>query len=75
MTIRQFIKTVPSPSRDTPSVQVGGRIPLNATAPLPEALVDALPKLAGTRFSVDASGAILIAAKGSDVVAAVLAAR
>jgi hypothetical protein len=71
--VRQFIKVLPSqPSGSTP-VQPGQPLGAISTAPIPDALVEQIPRLSGARFSIDAAGAIIISRAGSSRADAVLA--
>ena len=73
-TIHQFIKTVPSKSAVS-TVQVGDPVGQMATAPIPQLLVESVPKLAGAKFSIDDAGSILIIAINSDTISAVVSPR
>ncbi len=75
-TIRQFIKIVP-PVDDSSqtSVRIGDPVSPSITVPVPPALVDALPTLAGAGFSIDDSGAILIIGKDTGKIVALIEPR
>jgi len=64
--IRDFIK-VPPPRRGvTRNINVGDVVSTVGLASLPELVMEKIPKLRGARFTVDRSGAIIIAAPGSN---------
>jgi len=64
--IRDFIK-VPPPRRGvTRNINVGDVVSSAGLASLPELVMEKIPKLRGARFTVDRSGAIIIAAPGSN---------
>jgi hypothetical protein len=70
--IRQFIKVLP-PKPGTPQkIHLGDEIRNMAVAPVPQSLIDQLPKLRGARFSIDQDGSIIISGEGSNQVDAVL---
>jgi hypothetical protein len=71
--VRQFIKVLPSQTSGSTPVQPGQPLGAISTAPIPDALVEQIPRLAGARFSIDATGAIIISRAGSSRVDAVLA--
>ena len=73
-TIRQFIKTVASKSAVS-TARVGDPVAQLATAFIPPPLAEALPKLAGAKFSIDDSGSILIIEKDSEAISAVISPR
>lgn len=74
-TIRQFIKVAPPSNPAQQTINVGDDLSKIAARPVPEPLVDALPKLQGARFSIDQVGAIIIIAAGSNQVDAVISYR
>jgi hypothetical protein len=64
--IRDFIK-VPPPLPGTPqNINVGDRIPDTALASLPEPIMEKVPKLRGSRFTVDRNSAIIVVAPGTN---------
>jgi len=63
--IRGFIKVLPSQPGTQPKFHVGDEISNFRSTPVPEPLVNQLPKLRGTRFLVDENGAIIIIGDGS----------
>jgi hypothetical protein len=69
-TIRQFIKTIPLGRPLQTSARIGDAVSPSLTVPVPPALVDALPTLAGAGFSIDNSGAILIIGKDTGKIVA-----
>ena len=71
--IRQYIKVAPSQTSAPSKIAVGDDLKDLAAGPIPESLVDALPKLMGARFSIDQSGAIIIVGAGSNRIEAVIA--
>ena len=71
--VRQFIKVLPSQTAGSTPVQPGQPLGAISTAPIPDALIEQIPRLAGARFSIDATGAIIISRAGSSRVDAVLA--
>ena len=70
--IRQSIKVLPPKPGALQKFHVGDEISDSTVAPIPESLVDQLPKLRGARFSIDQDGAIIIIGAGSNRVDAVL---
>jgi hypothetical protein len=73
-TVRQFIKTVASHASG-PSVRVGDPVGQLPTAAVPQPLAEALPKLAGGRFLIDDTGAVVIIAKGSNAISTIVPPR
>jgi hypothetical protein len=73
--VRQFIKVAPPSNGARQTIAIGDDLPELAARPLPEPLVEALPKLQGARFSIDQAGAIVIMAAGSHRVDAVISYR
>jgi hypothetical protein len=71
-TIRQYIKVLPPKPGTQQKIHLGDEIPDSAVAPVPQSLIDQLPKLRGARFSIDQDGAIIIIGEGSKRVDAVL---
>lgn len=70
--IRQYIKVLPPKPGTQQKIHLGDEIPDSAVAPVPQSLIDQLPKLRGARFSIDQDGAIIIIGEGSKRVDAVL---
>jgi hypothetical protein len=70
--VRQFIKVLPPKSGGQQTLHVGDDISQGASAPVPESLVDKLPKLRGAKFSIDEDGAIILIGNGSRRVDAVV---
>ena len=70
--VRDFIKVLPSQSAAPMTIQPGQMLGTISTAPLPDAIVDQIPRLSGARFSIDPSGAIIISAAGSNRVDALV---
>jgi hypothetical protein len=67
-TIRQFIKVAPSSTNARPLLKIGDTLPRSASLPLPEPVLEQIPKLRGARFAIDKGGAITITdAKGDHV--------
>jgi len=71
--IRQFIKFLPPKPGAKPKIQLGDEISSASSAPIPQALVDQLPKLRGARFSIDQDGTIVIVGEGSSRADALIA--
>ena len=65
--VRQFIKVLPSQSAATTIIEPGQSLGTMSTAPIPDALVEQIPRLSGARFSIDPSGAIIISRAGSSL--------
>jgi hypothetical protein len=63
--VRQFIKVLPSQMAGAPTLKVGQPLGTRSTAPLPDAIVEQIPRLSGARFSIDSSGSIIISGTGS----------
>jgi hypothetical protein len=70
--VSQFIKVLPSQSAAPVTIQPGQALGAISTAPLPDAIIEQIPRLSGARFSIDPSGAIIISAAGSNRVDAVV---
>ena len=70
--VRQFIKVLPSQSAAPMTIEAGQPLGTMSTAPLPEAIIEQIPRLAGARFSIDSSGAIIISGAGSNRVDAIV---
>jgi len=64
--IRAFIKVLPSQPGAQQKIHVGEEISGTRSAPLPESLINQIPKLRGARFLVDDNGAIIIIGQGSN---------
>jgi hypothetical protein len=65
-TIRQFIRVLPPVPGGQPKIHLGDAVSSAASAPMPEALVEQMPKLRGARFLIDQDGAIVILGEGSN---------
>jgi len=63
--VRQFIKFLPPKPGAKPKIQLGDEISSASSAPIPQELIDQLPKLRGARFSIDQDGTIVIVGEGS----------
>ena len=63
--IRQFIKVLPAPPGAEQKIHVGDDVSNITAVPVPESLVQQLPKLRGARFSIDQSGVIVLIGEGS----------
>jgi hypothetical protein len=63
--VRQFIKFLPPQPGAKPKIQLGDEISSRSSAPIPQELIDQLPKLRGARFSIDQDGTIVIVGEGS----------
>jgi hypothetical protein len=63
--IRQFIKVLPAPPGAEQKIHVGDDVSNITAVPVPESLVQQLPKLHGARFSIDQSGVIVLIGEGS----------
>ena len=70
--VRQFIKVLPSQGASATAFQPGQPLGAMNTAPLPDAIVEQIPRLSGARFSIDSSGSIIISGPGSGRVDAIL---
>ena len=70
--IRAFIKVLPSQPGLQQKIHVGDKVLDNRTAPVPEPLVNQLPKLRGAKFFVDQNSAIIIVGEGSNRADAVI---
>jgi hypothetical protein len=64
--IRTYIKVLPSKSGAEAKIRVGDKISDIGSAPVPESLINQVPKLRGARFVVDQNGAIIIIGEGSN---------
>jgi hypothetical protein len=71
--VRQFIKFLPPKPGAKPKIQLGDEISSTSSAPVPQTLVDQLPKLRGARFSIDQDGTIVIVGEGSSHADALIA--
>ena len=63
--VRTVIRLPPPPAGATPSIAIGDAVPEPRLMPMPEAIVDKLPKLRGTRFTTDRNQAIVIVGRGN----------
>jgi hypothetical protein len=63
--IRQFIKVLPAAPGAEQKIHVGDDLSNITVVPVPESLVEQLPKLRGARFSIDPSGVIVLIGEGS----------
>jgi hypothetical protein len=70
--IRAFIKVLPSKPGAEQKIHVGEEISDTKAVPVPESLVNQIPKLRGARFLVDENGAIIIIGEGSNRADAVI---
>jgi hypothetical protein len=70
--IRAFIKVLPSKPGAQQKIHVGEEIWGIRSVPVPESLVNQIPKLRGARFLVDDNGAIIIIGQGSNRADAVI---
>ena len=66
--IRAFIKLPPADARTTASISVGDLVPEARLLQMPESITEKLPKLRGTRFTVDRNQAIVIVGSANRVV-------
>jgi hypothetical protein len=64
--IRDFIKVPPPLPGAAQNISVGDLLPAAALAPLPEPIMDRVPKLRGARFTVDRNSAIVVVAPGAN---------
>jgi hypothetical protein len=71
--VRQFIKFLPPKPGAKPKIQLGDEISSTSSAPIPQELIDQLPKLRGARFSIDQDGTIVIVGEGSSHADALIA--
>jgi hypothetical protein len=70
--IRAFIKVLPSKPGAQQKIHVGEEIWGTRSVPVPESLINQIPKLRGARFLVDDNGAIIIIGQGSNRADAVI---
>jgi hypothetical protein len=70
--IRSFIKVLPSQPGTQQKFHLGDEISNFRSAPVPDPLVNQLPKLRGAKFLVDENGAIIIIGDGSNRADAVI---
>ena len=70
--IRASIKVLPSKPGAQQKIRVGDKISDVRSAPVPESLVNQMPKLRGAKFFVDQNGAIIIIGEGSNRADAVI---
>lgn len=73
--IRQFIKVLPPKPGAEQKIHLGDEISNLTLAPVPESLVEKLPKLRGARFTIDEDSSIAIIGEGANKVDAVLSSR
>jgi hypothetical protein len=65
--IRQFIKVPPPVGQiPEPEFKIGDALAQSASLAMPQAVVEKFPRLAGTRFTIDRSGAIAISRAGEE---------
>jgi hypothetical protein len=64
--IRDFIKVPPPLPGVVQSINAGDRLPDSSLAPLPEPIMEKVPKLKGARFTVDRNSAIIVVAPGNN---------
>jgi hypothetical protein len=64
--IRAFIKVLPSKPGTQQKIHVGEEISDISAVPVPDSLVNQIPKLRGSRFIVDDNGAIILIGEGSN---------
>jgi len=70
--IRAFIKVLPSKPGAQAKIRVGDQISDIGSAPVPESLVNQMPKLRGAKFLVDQNSAIIIIGEGQNRADAVI---
>ena len=70
--IRQFVKVPPPQPGVAGKLVAGDVLPNSRVAPVPEPLVERLPKLRGAKFTVDLNSAIIISGPGSNRVDVVI---
>lgn len=70
--IRQFIRILPPKPGAKQTVHLGEKASKIVSVPIPEPLVDQIPKLRGATFSLDQNGAIIIIGAGSNHVDAII---
>jgi len=70
--IRAYIKVLPSKSGAQAKIRVGDKISDIGSVPVPESLVNQVPKLHGAKFLIDQNGAIIIVGEGSNRADAVI---
>jgi hypothetical protein len=64
--IRDFIKVPPPLPGTVQTMNVGDHLPEAVLAPLPEPIMEKVPKLRGARYTVDRNSAIIVAAPSTD---------
>ena len=64
--IREFVKVPPAKPGVAQDVAVGDTIPETSLGPIPEPIVEKLPKLKGAKFHIGANSAIIISGPGSN---------
>jgi hypothetical protein len=72
-TIRQFIRVLPPGGQA--KIHAGDEVSSAASAPVPDALVEKMPKLRGARFLIDQNGAIVLLGEGSNRADAIVSPR
>jgi hypothetical protein len=70
--IRDFIKVAPSPPGAPRRINLGDFLADTALTPMPEPIMDKLPKLRGARFTIDRNSAIVVVAPGTNQVAVII---
>jgi uncharacterized coiled-coil protein SlyX len=70
--IRSFIKVAPPQATTKPTIKIGDVLPQSASLPMSQAVIDKIPKLEGSHFAIDPSGAIAISIGGKDRVGIVI---
>lgn len=73
--IRESIKVLPPKPDAKETIHLGDAVSTLSSAPVPDSLVEQLPKLRGARFSIDQNGAIIIIGPGSSQADAVIGYR
>jgi hypothetical protein len=63
--VRNYIRLPPAPRGATPTIVLGAALAAGTLLPLPQQIVEKVPKLAGARFTTDWNGAIIIVRKDS----------
>jgi hypothetical protein len=64
--IRDFIKVPPPLPGAAQNINIGDHLPETTLAPLPEPIMEKVPKLRGARYTVDRNSAIVVVAPGTD---------
>ena len=63
--VRDYIKLPPAQAGTASTIQIGAVVPPAMLMPLPQQVVEKVPKLIGARFATDRNGAIVIVRSGS----------